>query len=266
MNKRNGMEIVFIFLLVLVIIFITANLLMIFIEGVPHLKEAILSKEVQFSMKMSIVTATISTMTVMIFAIPSGYILERSEFAGKKLMGAILEIPLSLPYLVLGVCLLTLFASDFGKTLRSLGFPVVFHRNGIILAQILINLPFAISMVRTTVNDIDPKLEFIAKKLGASDWYVFYSIVLSMSKQVLLSIGLLCWSRALGEFGATLMLVGVTRMKTETLPGSIYLNISTGNNDLAMATSILLLLIALLVQIASRYLSKENTIRGRKGN
>ena len=260
------MEIVFIFLLLLVIIFIAANLLMIFIEGVPHLKEAILSKEVQFSMKMSIVTASISTVIVMIFAIPSGYILERSEFIGKKLMSAILEIPLSLPYLVLGVCLLTLFASDFGKMLRGLGFPVVFNRNGIVLAQILINLPFAISMVRTTVNDIDPKLEFIAKKLGASDWYVFYSIVLSMSRQALLSIGLLCWSRALGEFGATLMLVGVTRMKTETLPGSIYLNISTGNNELAMATAILLLLIALLVQIASRYLTKENTIRGRKGH
>ena len=61
-------------------------------------------------------------------------------------------------------------------------------------------------------------------------------------------------------------MVGVTRMKTETLPGSIYLNISTGNNELAMATAILLLLIALLVQIASRYLAKENTIIGRKGN
>lgn len=266
MDKKNGMEIVFIMLLVLVIIFISSNLLMIFIEGLPNIKEAIFSEEVQFSMKMSIITATISTIIVMVFAIPSGYILERSNFIGKRLMSAILEIPLSLPYLVLGVCLLTLFASDFGKVLRNLGFPVVFHRNGIVLAQTLINLPFAISMVRNTINEIDPKLEFIAKKLGASDWKVFHSIVLSMSKQALLSIGLVCWSRALGEFGATLMLVGVTRMKTETLPGSIYLNISTGNNELAMATSILLLIIALSVQVFSRYLTKKDTIIRRKGN
>lgn len=265
MNKKNGMEIVFILLLALVVIFIMANLLMIFIEGIPHIKEAILSKEVQFSMKMSITTATISTIIVMFFAIPSGYILERRDFTGKRLMSMVLEIPLSLPYLVLGVCLLTLFASDFGKTLRKLGFPVVFNRNGIVLAQLLVNLPFAISMVRNTINEIDPKLEFIARKLGASNWYVFYSIVLSMSKQSLLSIGLVSWSRAMGEFGATLMLVGVTRMKTETLPGSIYLNISTGNNELAMATAILLLIIALLVQIASRYLTKHNTIIRRKG-
>ena len=86
-----------------------------------------------------------------------------------------------------------------------------------------------------------------------------------MSKPSLLSIGLICWSRAIGEFGATLMLVGVTRMKTETLPGSIYLNISTGNNELAMATAILLLIIVLLVQITSKYLTKDNTIIRRKG-
>ncbi len=86
-----------------------------------------------------------------------------------------------------------------------------------------------------------------------------------MSKGPLISIALLCWSRALGEFGATLMLVGVTRMKTETLPGSIYLNISTGNNELAMATAILLLIIALLVQLASKYISKDDKIIRRKG-
>lgn len=265
MINKNRMENVFILILAIVVIFIIANILMILIEGAPHIKEAIFSREIQFAIKMSIGTATISTIIVMFFAIPSGYILERRDFIGKRLMSGILEIPLSLPYLVLGVCLLTLFASDFGKTLRKLGFPVVFHRNGIVLVQILINIPFAISMVRNTVSQIDPKLEFIASKLGASSWYVFYSIVLGMSKQSLLSIGLICWSRALGEFGATLMLVGVTRMKTETLPGSIYLNISTGNNELAMATSILLLIIALLVQVVSRYLTKDNTIMGRKG-
>ena len=224
MKKKNGLEIGFICILVLITLFILANLLMIFIEGLPHIKEAILSKEVQFSMKMSITTATISTLIVMFFAIPSGYILERRDFLGKRLISSILEIPLSLPYLVLGVCLLTLFASNFGKALRNLGFPVVFNKNGIILVHILINVPFAISMVRNIIYEIDPRLEFVAKNLGASDWNVFYSIVLAMSKGPLISIALLCWSRALGEFGATLMLVGVTRMKTETLPGSIYID------------------------------------------
>lgn len=265
MNKKSRMEIVFIFLLILIAIFIILNILTIFIKGVPYIKEAILSEEIQFSMKTSFTTATISTIIVMFFAIPSSYILERSDFVGKKLISTIIEIPLSLPYLVLGVCLLTLFASGFGKMLRELGFSVVFHRNGIVIAHILVNTPFAISMVRNTINEIDPRFEFVAKNLGATQWYAFYSIVLKMSKQSLLSIALVCWSRAIGEFGATLMLVGVTRMKTETLPGSIYLNISTGSNNLAMASALLLLIIALLVQLTSRYLAKSNAIMGRKG-
>ena len=90
MKKKNGLEIGFICILVLITLFILANLLMIFIEGLPHIKEAILSKEVQFSMKMSITTATISTLIVMFFAIPSGYILERRDFLGKRLISSIL--------------------------------------------------------------------------------------------------------------------------------------------------------------------------------
>lgn len=265
MNKKNTMEIVFIFMLILITVFIMSNILMIFFKGAPHILEVISSEETRFSMKMSISTATISTLITMFFAVPSGYILERRDFLGKNIVSAVLEIPLSLPYLVLGVCLLTLFASDFGKMLRNAGLPVVFHRNGIVFAQLLVNLPFAVSMVRSTVSDINPKLEFAARNLGASDWYVFHSIVLAMCRQSLLSIGLVCWSRAIGEFGATLMLVGVTRMKTETLPGSIYLNISTGNNEFAMATALLLLIIALLVQITSRYLARSNAAIHRKG-
>jgi len=265
MKKKNGMEIAFISLLVFVATFIMLNILIIFIQGAPYLREAILSEEIRFSMKTSFITATTSTIVVMFLAIPSGYVLERMEFKGKKIISSIIEIPLSLPYLVLGVCLLTLFASDFGKLLRQLGFPVVFHRNGIIVAQILVNLPFVISMVRNIIKEIDPRFEFVAKKLGARSWYFFYTIVLKMCKQSFISIALVCWSRAIGEFGATLMLVGVTRMKTETLPGSIYLNISTGDNNLAMASALLLLIIALLVQLISRYLSKSNIILGRKG-
>ncbi|WP_303860756.1 ABC transporter permease [Alkalibaculum bacchi] len=259
------MEIVFLFMLVLITVFTILSLFIIFIEGIPYIKEAFLSEEIQFSIKMSVGTATVSTGIVMFFAVPSGYILERREFFGKKLLGTILEIPLSLPYLVIGICLLTLFASDFGKTLRSMGFPVIFHRNGIVVAQTFVNLPFAISMIRSTVREIDPRLEFVAKNLGASNWYAFYSIVLGITRRSLLSIGLICWSRALGEFGATLMLVGVTRMKTETLPGSIYLNISTGNNEIAMASAILLIIIALLVQLTSKYLTKNDTAMRRRG-
>ena len=88
------------------------------------------------------------------------------------------------------------------------------------------------------------KLEAVAGLLGASRFQQFRTIILPLCKNTLISSFILIWSRALGEFGATLMLVGVTRMKTETLPGNIYLNVSTNQIDGALASAFLLLILA----------------------
>jgi molybdate transport system permease protein len=169
-----------------------------------------------------------------------------------------MELPLSLPYLVLGLCLLIVFSSDFGKILRELGFRVVFDKNGIIMAQVIVNLPFAVRFMRTAMAEVDIRLEFIAGTLGASRWTRFYTILLPQCRQSLIAMAVLVWSRALGEFGATLMLVGVTRMKTETLPASIYLNISTGDNGMAMASAILILLISAVSLTVTTLLGRKN--------
>jgi molybdate transport system permease protein len=176
----------------------------------------------------------------------------------KKLIQIIMELPLSLPYLVLGLCLLIVFSSDLGRSLRELGFKVVFDKNGIILAQLIVNLPFAIRFMRTAMSEIDVRLEFIAGTLGASRWTRFRTILLPLCRQSLIAMVILVWSRALGEFGATLMLVGVTRMKTETLPSSIYLNISTGDNGMAMASAILILIISAISLTVTTFLSRKS--------
>lgn len=125
-----------------------------------------------------------------------------------------------------------------------MGFKVVFDVKGIVIAQFFVNLPFAIRMVRTAFMQLDERLEVIAGMLGASKWKQLVTIILPMSRNAIISMIVLVWSRAIGEFGATLMLVGITRMKTETLPGSIYLSISTGNTDMAMASATIMLVIA----------------------
>ena len=94
-----------------------------------------------------------------------------------------------------------------------------------------------------------------AYTLGASPWRCFLTILLPLCRRSLVSTFILTWSRALGEFGATLMLVGITRFKTETLPGSIYLSISTGDNQAAMATAMLMLIISGLTLFLSRLLA-----------
>ena len=149
----------------------------------------------------------------------------------------------------LGFALLLIFSSPFGKALKEAGFAVVFSPTGIVFAQMIVNLPFAIRMMRTAFGGINPRVEFVAQTLGAMPWDVFRTIIVPMCRNQIISTFVLTWARGMGEFGATLMLVGVTRMKTETLPGSIYLSISTGNTETAMATAMIMLLVSALTLV-----------------
>ena len=101
-------------------------------------------------------------------------------------------------------------------------------------------------------------MEFVARTLGASRWEVFRTVILPLCRNSLISTFVLTWARGMGEFGATLMLVGVTRMKTETLPGSIYLSISTGNYDTAMATAIIMLVVSACTLAIANILSRPS--------
>ncbi len=260
MGKRGGSSIFDIISIIItgsIVIFIFLALFSIVYGGVPYLKEAAASQEVRYAVCLSIYTASISTLFIIVLSVPCAYALTRTAMPLKKFAQIIIELPLSLPYLVLGLCLLIVFSSDFGKVLKELGFQVVFDRKGIIIAQMTVNLPFAVRLMSTAMGETDTRLEFIAGTLGASRWKRFTTILLPLCRPSVLMLVILVWSRALGEFGATLMLVGVTRMKTETLPASIYLNISTGNNGMAMASAVILLIIAAFSLMITGLLSKR---------
>lgn len=231
-------------------------------QGIPYIKEALQSEEVLFSLRTSLCTASISTLLCLLIAIPSAYALSRTEFPFKKIVNLVIELPLSLPNIVLGLSLLIIFSSDTGKLLKEIGFRVIFDVKGIIVAQTVINLPFVIRIIKTEFLSIDARMEFIAGTLGASKWRQFSTITLPMSTNTIISAVIIAWSRALGEFGATMMLVGVTRMKTETLPTSIYLGISSGNNETSMATAMILLIVSCCSLIATSLLNKKSHSRG----
>jgi len=214
--------------------------------GITHLPQALASREIRFSIGLSLMTSSISTAICILLAIPAAYALTRLRIPCRRLVEILLELPLSLPHLILGFALLVMFSSPWGKALRNAGFPVIFSANGVIVAQLAVNLPLAIRLIRTAFSEVDPRLEVIAGTLGASWWKRFLTITLPLSRNAILSAIVLVWSRALGEFGAALMVAGVTRMKTETLPGSIYLNVSAGNNEMALAAASILLFISAL--------------------
>ena len=254
-HKLDLFSIISMVIAYIIIIFIGIAILSVVFGGIKHLPAAMQEKETWFSLKLSLITSTISTTICMLLAIPASYAFTRTNMPLKKTSEVVMELMMCLPYLVLGLCLLILFSSDFGKWLKSIGFAVVFNVKGIVIAQFFVNLPFAMRMIRTAFMNVDNRLEIIAGMLGASKWKQLTTIILPLSKNAIISAIVLTWSRAIGEFGATLLLVGITRMKTETLPGKIYLSISTGDTGMAMASATIMLAIAILSLLVTNKLN-----------
>ena len=243
----------------LVFLLIGSNIFIILLDGLRTLPQHLANAENQFALMLSVRCACISTLLCFLLAVPSAYVLTRERLPGRRGIEVLLELTMSLPYIVLGLSLLILFSSPLGKELKAAGLPVVFDTNGIIMAQLVVNLPFAIKLCVMAFQGVDHKMELVAGLLGASPWQRFRTILLPLCRNALIGSLVLIFSRALGEFGATLMLVGVTRMKTETLPGNIYLNVSGNDLDSAMASAFVLLLLSGLSLAAS------NVLTGRKG-
>jgi molybdate transport system permease protein len=254
--------------LVVALAFICCAIGTIIAGGAAHVREVTSSAEVLFSLRMSVVTSLASTAICLLLALPTGYALTRTRMPFKRAVETVLELTLSLPYIVLGFALLIMFSSPFGQALKSAGVAVVFQPLGIVVAQTIVNLPFAIRLVRTAFSDSDPRMEFVAKTLGASSLSAFATVLVPSCRNALISCAILTWARGMGEFGATLMLVGVTRMRTETLPGSIFLSISTGNYDTAMATAMIMLIVSALTLALANALGSHTATRvssdGRK--
>lgn len=265
-KKFSRFEIVAITVLFLVTLFILCSILAVIQGGMHYLKDFLMSEESLFSIRLSLLTACVSTVICFFIALPCAYVLAKTVFPYKNIFQTIIELPMSLPNMVLGLCLLIIFSSDAGKLLKEWGFRVVFDPKGIVAAQVIVNLSFMIRLLRTAIAEVDNRLEFIAGTLGASKWIRFVTITLPLSRHNMMAALLVTWSRALGEFGATLMLVGVTRMKTETLPASIYLNISTGDNGMAMASAIVLLIISFVTSAVTNYLNHQSKVAVRLQN
>lgn len=208
---------------------------------------SIVSNEIQFAIGLSLITSVISTIFCIIVSIPAAYALARYNFGGKSILNTILDAPLAMPPLVAGVGLLILFGTtDFGRWLAEQGLVFVFTPLGIVIAQFFVNVPFMFQILKSTFQSINPRYEHVARTLGCTEGQAFWRVTLPMSKHGLLAGLVITWSKGIGEFGAALMIAGATRMKTETLPISLYLNMSCGELDLAIAAATILIVISLI--------------------
>ena len=252
--RRFSLSLAFFIFLVILIVLIG----LIIYPPLPALVTSLASPEIRFAIVLSLVTSTVSTAICVALAIPASYALARYNFPLKKLVNLVLTIPLALPPLVAGIALLIFFGTTaWGKALDSIGLAVVFTPLGIVVAEVFVNLPYMIRILKSSYAAINPRYENVAKTLGCTDTGAFLQVTLPLARPGLIAGTTITWAKSMGEFGAVLMLAGATTMRTETLPIALYLNLSTGDLDLAIAASVILILISLVALFVVEHFSDE---------
>jgi molybdate transport system permease protein len=213
------------------------------------------SKETRFALRLTLLTSGAATMIAVLLGVPAGHFLARQTFKGKLIIDTLIDLPMTMTPLVIGVGLLFLLGSEGVRhTLDRLGIELLFTPWGAVLTQVLIVAPIMTRTSRSAFTAIDIRYEQAGQTLGLKPGQVFLRVALPMARPVILSGVVLCWARAVGEFGATLMVAGATRFKTETLPIAVYLNISSGELGIALVCAWLLIMTGFLVLLVMRWI------------
>lgn len=185
---------------------------------------------------LSIKIAGIATAIVLVLGIFLARVVARNQFPGKRILESLLMLPLVLPPTVVGFGLLFLFGKNgpIGNLLLSwFDFQIVFTWIGAVIAAVVVSFPLMYQSAAASFRNYDPNLENAALTMGASKWKVFWTISFPLARPGLIAGLVLTFARALGEFGATLMIAGYIPNQTETIPLAIYFAVESGNMEAA---------------------------------
>jgi molybdate transport system permease protein len=216
-----------------------------------HLAHTLASPEIRYAIRLSLVSCTLTALLSLWVAVPMGYLMSRYRFRGQWLLDALLDIPIVLPPLVIGLSLLILFQTPLGRAVEWV-VPVTYAVPGVVLAQFAVACAFAVRTMRVTFDGLSPRHEQVALTLGCSRAQAFWKVVLPSARRGMVTAATLAWARALGEFGPILVFSGATRMRTEVLPTTVFLELSVGNLETAVAVSLLMVLAAVIVLVVVR--------------
>ena len=227
--------------------------------------KALSSEEIQYSIRLSLMSCTVAAILSVWVAVPIGYLMSRFNFFGKGLIDAILDIPIVLPPLVVGLSLLILFSTAAGDWVEDLfesvfGTRITYQIPSGVLAQFMVACAFAVRTMRTTFDQISVRQEDVALTLGCSRFQAFWRVTLPEARNGLITALTLAWARSLGEFGPILVFSGATRMKTEVLPTTVHLELTTGSLEAAVAVSILMVVCAVGVLFAIRHYGSDRAM------
>jgi molybdate transport system permease protein len=200
-----------------------------------------------------LLTSSAAALLALAVAVPSAYLLARSRFYGRSLVDALLDVPVIMSPVALGLTLLLVFRTPPGAFIQAHLLRFVFEVPGIVLAQFILALALEVRVLKAAFEEINPRLEQVARCLGCSPGGAFFHVTLPMARPGLIAALVLGWARAIGDFGATVMIAGAVPGKTETVPAAIYLGLASLRIEHSVVLTLLLTLIALAALLALRW-------------
>lgn len=214
---------------------------------------ALASPEIQYSIRLSMLSCTITMILSLWVAVPIGYLFSRYDFFGKNLIDAVLDIPIVLPPLVIGLSLLIMMVSPPGRWIEENIIHIKYAIPSVILAQFMVACAFAVRIMRATFEQINPRQEQVALTLGCSRNQAFWMVVLPEAKKGMITAATIAWARSLGEFGPILIFSGATRMRTEVLATTVFLEMSVGDLEAALGVALMMIFFAIVALLTVRY-------------
>lgn len=211
------------------------------------------------ALRLSLLVASIATLVVSVTGIALGFILAKRNFRTKELLDSILTLPLVLPPTVTGYYLIVLLGRRglLGQYIYKLtGWTVTFTWQAAVIAASVIALPLMVKSARAAIESIDPQYEIASYTLGKSEFQTFLRITLPLAKRGIIAGIVLSFARALGEFGATLILAGNIPGKTQTMPLAIYEAVISGEDVRAQMLALLLTVVSVAVIYITNKLSR----------
>lgn len=208
---------------------------------------------------LSLRVSLLATLLVAVIGIPLAWLLARRQFWGREWLNGLVSLPLVLPPTVLGYYLLVLLGqqSPIGRWLNDIGFPLVFTWRGAVIAAAIASFPLLVSTTRAGFEGVDQRLEGIARTLGRSDLDIFWRVTLPLAWPSLLAGAALTFARALGDFGATLMVAGNIPGRTQTASIYIYDLLQANRRDEAGMMALVVTVLALVLFVISQSLSRR---------
>lgn len=208
-------------------------------------------------------TAALATLLMLPPGVLVGWVLARRRFRGRVLLETIVSLPLVMPPVATGLILLMLVApaGPIGGVLERAGIGIVFTWKAVVLAMAVMGLPLVVRTARAGIEQVDQRYEAVASTLGASPWRVFVSITLPLALPGVLAGAVLGFARALGEFGATIMVAGSIPGSTRTLAVAIYSFAQTGRDSDAAVLVVVCGLIAFAALWLSNWLAARTGVR-----